>query len=167
MPGKANRASGITTLKAETLERTAPHGPLHPRGTPNRAILPLARPATHFLWASWQHLTSALKRSPLANSFGQSHLAPAPRPWAQAGYFQRSSAAGGRPRFALRKGLVPRRGCWRPAGLTLIPQAAAELPAWAAHARPTARGPDVRQRLTQTSPAMCAQPGPGEHPGPR
>lgn len=38
MPGKANGESGITTLKAETLERTAPHGPLHP------AVKPLSAP---------------------------------------------------------------------------------------------------------------------------
>lgn len=51
--------------------------------------------------------------------------------------------------------------------LVLIPPAAAELPGRAAHARPTSWGPDVRQRLTQTSPAMCTQPRPGKNPPPR
>lgn len=34
MPGKDNRESGIATLKAKTLERTTPHGPLHPNVKP-------------------------------------------------------------------------------------------------------------------------------------
>lgn len=70
------------------------------------------------------------------------------------GYPQRSSQAA--------HALCRRAG--RPARLAFIPPAAAKLPGWAAHARPASWGLDVRQRLTQSSPAMCTQPRPGKNP---
>lgn len=164
---------GLLPGLCSPLQNPTPHPAT---GTPNRAI-PATGRAGSLLLASplpsstQRQLTLALEQRPLANSFGASHLAPATSPLAHPGYFWCSSPAGGHPRFAqgawTPPGAVPRRQAWRPVRLALIPPAAAKLPGWAAHARPTSRGPDVRQRLTQTSPAMCTQPRPGKNPPPR
>lgn len=177
MPGRAEKESGIITPKLDAPERRAPPGPLQPpcRTTPLSAT-PQGHKQSHPVTAPspsrvQQQLTLASEQSPLANSFGVSHLAPATSPLAHHGYFRCSLPAGGRPRFAQGSwtppGTMPRRRARRPVRLVLIPPAAAELPGRAAHARPTSWGPDVRQRLTQTSPAMCTQPRPGKNPPPR
>lgn len=157
MPGKASRESGITTLKAETLERTVP---LHPT-----AKLLCAPPRGHQTEPSCQrpgqHPTFYL---PITLGCTAAPTLAPKSPWAQLrseplGACTSPSAHAGHFQYcqhfqrcsALRKGLgLPLAAAW------------AQPPSSMGSTR--VAGPGRASGLTQTSPAMCAQPRPGKNP---